>query len=908
MKKILLLSFGLTVLMNAYSQSRPPLYQPNNGDSIAIAPMVGGAIRTVYMKDILKQRTLFFNNVAAMVAAANPLDSAIILLSGYYTKGDGGGGRYYYSAASTATADGGSVIAPSNNTGRYIALWDEGVVNVKRFGAKSDLSSAAPYSGTNNTLFFQKALNYANSNIKQRYKVVVPPGQFGLDTLNMYAGMMLEGMGGFIEQIGRAQTKLYQFRNVNRDFIRCFDTLSGGVNRGYWYGAIRNLELCGDSLNNIGHGISVRDPNGFPHAMQDVSEFAYLTVRYFPEGGIELPDNGTPAMVHDIKLGYNGGKTNFHGGIRVGARNTGSTGQTISLRNISGDGNAGGVIVLDSLNAGTNVMIDNLKAEAREGNPFMLRNGSTVTYCQEIPITINQCDSTVIVIHGASNISSVDSAGVFKKPGSMVQITGTKTPFLRWDGLGFRLRTTDLGADPTIINGVSLFTYRTSYGNYPYNSVSLSKNAFLEVNRNADQDVNKEVGRFWFDNTNNTVNVGTNFFGTGTFVRPLKLYVQPTVNSTALTNAKVLTISQSPNGALGIFNFDGSSTGLSGSTASYNGTLNGSTTTQSIVGYYNTINQTSTASANVIYVAPFLQGLGSGEHNIFKLGTSSAASNGGTFTPAHLLDFWGNAYYAGKLSINTSDSATAYLNLPAGTATLAPLKMHSATLTTTPLSGYIENDGTRPYYTNSSNARTGMALLSDISSSTSKATDYLSMYNTMGSAIKAQSIPVEDMTGTVALATGQVRVFRVPVPVAATLTGIRWFQTTQGVYTANNENRIGFYTLDPATGTLTLVASTADDGTMWSTPTAGSYANKDFTTPYNAGAGVYFAVMLYNTSAQTTAPSIGAKSVTNANAFVLDFPNSIRLSGLKSSTTTLPATLAMSAITSTTALPYLEVY
>lgn len=91
------------------------------------------------------------------------------------------------------------------------------------------------------------------------------------------------------------------------------------------------------------------------------------------------------------------------------------------------------------------------------------------------------------------------------------------------------------------------------------------------------------------------------------------------------------------------------------------------------------------------------------------------------------------------------------------------------------------------------------------------------------------------------------------LPEAATITGIRFVQRAQGSYTADNYNGAALYSVSGTT--FTRVTQTADAGTFW---TGGAYTlvTKAFPTPYSAAAGVYYVGILYNSSAQTSAPSI----------------------------------------------------
>jgi len=145
------------------------------------------------------------------------------------------------------------------------------------------------------------------------------------------------------------------------------------------------------------------------------------------------------------------------------------------------------------------------------------------------------------------------------------------------------------------------------------------------------------------------------------------------------------------------------------------------------------------------------------------------------------------------------------------------------------------------------------------------------------------------------------------IPVATTLTGVKWKQVTAGVYTANNYNGVGLYSISG--GTLTLVASSTDDGNIWKA-TSSTIGSKAFSSTYAASAGVYMVVALHSSSANTTSPVIG--QLTGLSGFintVNDFTNSAKTGGLISSLTALPSpTQAFSGITASANQAWFGVY
>lgn len=132
------------------------------------------------------------------------------------------------------------------------------------------------------------------------------------------------------------------------------------------------------------------------------------------------------------------------------------------------------------------------------------------------------------------------------------------------------------------------------------------------------------------------------------------------------------------------------------------------------------------------------------------------------------------------------------------------------------------------------------------------------------------------------------------LPSAQTITGAKWYQFVNGNFTANNYNGIGLYSY--SAGTITLVASSANDGTIWQQGTG--WQSKAFSSTYSAAAGNYFLAFMYSSSAATTTPnfSYGDTYISGANGVTYDFTNSARTIGVVTGSTSLPASTTMSSI------------
>ncbi len=213
-------------------------------------------------------------------------------------------------------------------------------------------------------------------------------------------------------------------------------------------------------------------------------------------------------------------------------------------------------------------------------------------------------------------------------------------------------------------------------------------------------------------------------------------------------------------------------------------------------------------------------------------------------------------------------------------------------------------DPARPVVTTTVNTRTPNAAGNIVVK-----TDSMMANEILGSQIKAECIGMDIGKINAGIANnsdGVLRIIGFYIRESCTITGARWFQNASGVYTADNYNGIGLYTI--SAGVLTLVASSVDDGNLWkAAPT--TWVTKNFSATYPASVGLLYLGMLYNNSAQTTAPTFGCSAnMIHGNTQQSDFANSAKLFAFNSGNNTLPPNLAMSSCPGATVMIYAALY
>ena len=183
----------------------------------------------------------------------------------------------------------------------------------------------------------------------------------------------------------------------------------------------------------------------------------------------------------------------------------------------------------------------------------------------------------------------------------------------------------------------------------------------------------------------------------------------------------------------------------------------------------------------------------------------------------------------------------------------------------------------------------------------------LNGFGLMGSSFKGTTLTCPDnrLMASATLVDGSMRFVAVYIPAATILTGVKFYQANTSSYTADNYNGVGLFSVSG--GTMTLVASSTNDGNIWK-GTINTWQTKAFSSTYSASAGLYYVGALYNSSAEVTAPIIGgATALLNAAVSTFDFTNSNKIVGA-SAQSTMPSSVTLSGTTNTNLMYGLFIY
>ena len=138
---------------------------------------------------------------------------------------------------------------------------------------------------------------------------------------------------------------------------------------------------------------------------------------------------------------------------------------------------------------------------------------------------------------------------------------------------------------------------------------------------------------------------------------------------------------------------------------------------------------------------------------------------------------------------------------------------------------------------------------------------------------------------------------------ATTITGIAFGCAQVGDFTAADFNGVALYSVSE--NTATQVAISANDGNIWK-GTLYSKVSVPFTSTYSAAAGVYYVGIMYNQSAQTTAPMLYCSADIGTANYNVDRLNR-RISAM-SNRIVFAATESISGLGFTAKVPYIWLY
>ena len=184
--------------------------------------------------------------------------------------------------------------------------------------------------------------------------------------------------------------------------------------------------------------------------------------------------------------------------------------------------------------------------------------------------------------------------------------------------------------------------------------------------------------------------------------------------------------------------------------------------------------------------------------------------------------------------------------------------------------------------------------------------DLIVAHEVLGSTIKGHNlgVPLVSQIATLqAMVSNQNRLTAYYIPYDTTITGIRWYQANQGVYTTSGTtyNGIGLYKW--SANTLTLVAQTTTDDTIWK-GASGSFRAKTLSSPYSATKGIYYIGLMWTPLVNTTTPAIGTGSSYSANSLTsgfMDFSSSGKFNPIVVGVTQLTTPITPSGLN---AVPY----
>ncbi len=404
-------------------------------------------------------------NIYALKNYIQPREGMVYQTLGYYEKFDGGANEYYYKADDTQEDNGGSIIRHMNNGGNFIAI-NKTIINLRQFGAKGN-------GVDDDTPFIKSAFSTASQG--NRGFVFAPQGDYIVgSTVYIPIGVTLEGVGQIMQGNFGNNTVFRQKQGFSGDVFRFESAIYTGV--AWWYGFLRSFSVIGNALNTGGFGLNFKNIEDEEVTVQNDSIIENVSVRRMPSGGVNM-FGALPMWMRNLTFQYNKGP-----GITITAQYATSY-QSIGIENLSGDGNVGGLLRLENFNEkyGSLTLI-NLKSEAISNPDY-----ATGTDDQINAIVCHSCNGLQLNIVGATHISAISDEEYKKKPGSLVKIEDGSTPTITWDNAVIRVRPTDTGDDPSIVE--------SAYISIPYQITSGSIGGFNRIMASYDNNAKLVLGK-----------------------------------------------------------------------------------------------------------------------------------------------------------------------------------------------------------------------------------------------------------------------------------------------------------------------------------------------------------------------------------------------------------------------------
>ena len=251
--------------------------------------------------------------------------------------------------------------------------------------------------------------------------------------------------------------------------------------------------------------------------------------------------------------------------------------------------------------------------------------------------------------------------------------------------------------------------------------------------------------------------------------------------------------------------------------------------------------------------------------------------------------------------------------IKASPATSPHPSIPSAILTVTQQSGIMAGTGISPLDTaNMLNPYLRKIDTASLSNRINTKQNDLDLLQSIGLGIKGESygITLTNVTAQLALSSGRISFYPFNWNVSDSIRGIAWFNRATTSVVATNYNGIGIYSLSG--GTLTRVTFTANDAAFW-TATSNTWTSKSI-TPFYLTKGVYF--IGFQVSGTGTLPTIGCgvTMLAGSTESTSQPPTAVNTNGIKVSsfinnaTSSPPSSVAMSALSLTTNVPYFIFY